>query len=59
MTTPQASVSTAQSPVSPAPASHATGIHDRSDGHIGPFLVGVAIFAVSAIVSIILTGLPS
>ncbi|MGE0415251.1 MAG: hypothetical protein AB7O80_00480 [Acetobacteraceae bacterium] len=33
-------------------------VTERSDGHFLPFVVGVAIFAVSAIVSILLTGAP-
>ncbi|MGE0223440.1 MAG: hypothetical protein AB7F35_04045 [Acetobacteraceae bacterium] len=33
-------------------------VTERSDGHFLPFVVGVAIFAVSAIVAIMMTGLP-
>ncbi len=37
------------------PTVHVT---ERSDGHFLPFVVGIAIFAISAIVSILLTGAP-
>lgn len=33
-------------------------ITERSDGHLLPFLVGVAMFLVSAIASIMVAGLP-
>lgn len=33
-------------------------VTERSDGHFLPFVTGVLLFAVSGIVSILLTGLP-
>jgi len=33
-------------------------VTERSDGHVGPFLTGVLLFVVTAIVSIVISGLP-
>jgi hypothetical protein len=41
-----------------APLTPTIEVTERSDGHFLPFVAGVAIFAVAAIVSILATGLP-
>ncbi len=33
-------------------------VTERSDGHVLPFLTGVLLFAVTAVVSIVISGLP-